>query len=159
MLKKLYSLAILLLLSLGIGSGFVLDAALAADPTTPTTPPTSSSTPPLSTSQFLHTFNYSSGGSNDSTSKIGIVAGIAAGTVGTSGTWQMMLAGIIKFILSITGALAFVSFSYAGIMMVTAQGNEDHIKKGKNLLLWSILALAIIATSYALILGISQLQF
>lgn len=101
-------------------------------------------------------FNYTSGADNNNTSKIGIVSNIAKNS---QGTWTDILGNVIKFILSITGALAFVSFSVAGVMMVTARGNEEQIKKGKEILLWSLIALAIIATSYAIVLGVSQLKF
>ena len=43
--------------------------------------------------------------------------------------------------------------------MLTARGVEDKLKHGKDILLWSIIALAIIAGSYALVLGVSQLKF
>ncbi len=66
---------------------------------------------------------------------------------------------IIKLTLSVVGALAFISFTVGGVMMVTANGQEDKMSKGKKILLWSLLALAIIATSYAIVLGITQLKF
>jgi len=44
-------------------------------------------------------------------------------------------------------------------MMITAEGNDEQIRKGKNIIFWSVLALAIIAASYAIVVGISQLKF
>ncbi len=76
-----------------------------------------------------------------------------------SGSWQEILTGVIKFVLGITGTLAFISFSFAGILFVTARGEEDQLTKAKHLLIWSIAALGIIAVSYAIVLGISQLKF
>lgn len=108
----------------------------------------------VTTDQLLHPFNYTSGAPSDS--KVGIVSNIAKNTSGDLGT---ILSSLIKFILAITGTIAFISFSYAGVLMVTARGNEDQIKKGKDIILWSIIALAIIAGSYAVVLGVSQLKF
>lgn len=76
-----------------------------------------------------------------------------------SGSWTAILAGIVQFVLAITGSLALVSFTYGGITMITAMGKDDQITKGKGILMWSVLALIIIAVSYAIVLGITQLVF
>lgn len=89
-------------------------------------------------------------------SKVGYVTSLANKT---QGDWPQILGNVIKFILAITGTLAFISFTFGGVLMVTAQGKEEQIKKGKEVLIWSILALAVIATSYAIVLGITQLEF
>ena len=75
-----------------------------------------------------------------------------------SGNWTDIFAGIIKLTLQITGSLALISFTIGGIMMITAQGG-DNITKGKMIILWSIVALTIIAASYAIVTGITQLEF
>jgi hypothetical protein len=72
------------------------------------------------------------------------------------GSWQQIIANAIYIILGVTGSLAFISFTYGGIMLVTAQGQEEKFRKAKGLLLWSILALVIIGTSYAIVLGITN---
>lgn len=77
----------------------------------------------------------------------------------TTKTWQDIMASVIRIVLAITGSLAFAAFTYGGVMMVTAQGNDDQIRKGKNILFWAVLALVIIATSYAIVIGITQLKF
>ncbi len=76
-----------------------------------------------------------------------------------SGDWQTILTQIIKFILAITGTLALISFTYAGIIFLTGRGEEDQLSKAKKLLIWTIAALGIIAVSYAVVLGISQFKF
>lgn len=105
----------------------------------------------LEDKDFLETFSYEK--RNTEGTKIGYVKALPKGST------QEVLGGIIKFILGITGTLALISFSYAGIMFITAQGDETHLTKAKKMLFWSILALAIIATSYAIVLGVSQLKF
>ncbi len=75
------------------------------------------------------------------------------------GTWQEIVTSVIKIILAISGSLALASFTVSGIMMVVARGEEEKLTKAKHVLLWSIAALAIIAVSYAIVLGISQLKF
>ncbi len=83
-----------------------------------------------------------------STSKIGLVNNLP------KGDWTQIMASVINIVLAITGSLAFASFTFGGVMMVTAQGNDEQIRKGKNILFWSVLALVIIAASYAIVIGI-----
>lgn len=76
-----------------------------------------------------------------------------------SGSWQAILGGAVRIILGITGSLALIAFTVGGVMLVTAQGSEDRVDKAKKILLWSVLALAVIAGSYAIVLGVTQLEF
>ena len=48
---------------------------------------------------------------------------------------------------------------YAGVMLVISQGNEEEITKFKNILIWSIVGLVFITTSYAIVRGVLQLSF
>lgn len=81
------------------------------------------------------------------------------GNLPNPSSWTSVIANIIKFMLQISGALAAMAFTYGGIMMVTSQGNDEKRKKGMNIILYSLLALIIMAVSYAIILGITQLRF
>lgn len=76
-----------------------------------------------------------------------------------SGSWQGILAEVIKLVLSITGSLTLVALTYGGIMFLTARGNDEQITKAKEVITWSAFALAVIAISYAVVLGITQLRF
>ncbi len=73
------------------------------------------------------------------------------------GDWRYILSNVIQMILGITGSLALISFTVGGVMMITGQGNEETIGKAKGIMLWSVAALVIIAASYAIVLGITQL--
>lgn len=107
---------------------------------------------PGTENELFHPFNYTSGADNQN-SKIGLVNKLP------SADWKDLLAGVVKVILGITGTIAFISFTFNGIMMVVAQGNEETIGKAKKNILLSVLALAIIAASYGIVLGISRLNF
>jgi hypothetical protein len=87
------------------------------------------------------------------TSKINLVQNLP------KGTWSQIIANVIKITLQITGTLAFLSFTVGGVLLVTAQGDEAKYKKGKSIIFLSILALIIIAASYAIVVGVTQLKF
>lgn len=74
------------------------------------------------------------------------------------GNWKGIMGNIIKLILNITGSLTVISFTVGGVMMITAQGSEEKTSKGRSIITWSIIALLIIAISYAVVLGITQLS-
>jgi hypothetical protein len=86
-------------------------------------------------------------------SKLGLVKNLP------KANWTVAIGTVINIVLAVTGSLAFLSFTYGGIMMVTAEGDEAKYKKGRSVILMSVLALIIIAASYAIVLGISQLNF
>lgn len=65
----------------------------------------------------------------------------------------------IKILLQLVGTVSFGVFVYAGVMLVIAQGNEEDIKKFKNILIWSIVGLAFITTSYAIVSGVMNISF
>lgn len=65
----------------------------------------------------------------------------------------------IKTFLMLVGSLSLVVFVYAGVMLVIAQGNEEDVTKFKNILLWSLVGLAFITASYAIVRGIMGISF
>lgn len=73
--------------------------------------------------------------------------------------WPVLISEIVQIILAVVGSLTLVAFTVGGVMFVTSQGNEEQISKAKKIIFWSIFALLIIASSYAIVLGVSQLQF
>ncbi len=74
-------------------------------------------------------------------------------------SWQATLASIVVMLLNITGALALISFTVGGVMMVVGGQNPDMLEKGKKIVMYSLIGLVIIAASYAIVLGVSQLEF
>lgn len=65
----------------------------------------------------------------------------------------------IKTFLMLVGSLSLAVFVYAGVMLVVAQGKEEDITKFKNILLWSLVGLAFITASYAIVRGIMGISF
>lgn len=65
----------------------------------------------------------------------------------------------IKLTLALVGTVSVIVFVYAGVMLVIAQGNEEDLKKFKEMLIWSIVGLLFITLSYAIVTGVMQLVF
>lgn len=66
-------------------------------------------------------------------------------------TPQQLIGRIINTALGLVGSLALLMFIYGGFMWMTAAGNDDRIKKGKETLTWATLGLIVIFSSYALV--------
>jgi hypothetical protein len=67
----------------------------------------------------------------------------------------------VNFALPYLTLAAFVGFVVAGFFYVTAYGNEEQIKKAKNILIWSVVGLLLVIASYTIIqfLTIELVQF
>lgn len=59
-----------------------------------------------------------------------------------------------KVILGIIGSLVLFMFIYGGFMMLTSAGKSEQINKGKNILINSVIGLAIIFSSYLVVITV-----
>lgn len=57
-----------------------------------------------------------------------------------------------RALFSILGLIALVLIIYGGFLMLTSQGNEEKVKKGRDTLMWAIVGLIVMLSS----LGILQ---
>ena len=64
---------------------------------------------------------------------------------------RLIIGNIIRAILGIVGSLALAVFIYGGFTWVISAGNEEKIKKGKEMIIWATFGLAVIFASYALV--------
>ncbi|PKM91725.1 hypothetical protein CVU82_00770 [Candidatus Falkowbacteria bacterium HGW-Falkowbacteria-1] len=76
--------------------------------------------------------------------------------LGAGATAQSVIGNVISQVLGVVGALALIMFIYGGLTWMTAMGNEQQIKKGKDILMWATLGLVIIFSSYALVKFVLQ---
>src|SRR3989338_3883950 len=60
--------------------------------------------------------------------------------------------------LAIAGTLIFISFLYAGFLLVFANDNEENIEKGKKIMIYSVVGAVVMAISYAVVYGVANLQ-
>lgn len=67
-------------------------------------------------------------------------------------------AAATKILLGAASVLVVVGFFSAGVVYLSAQGNEETIKKAKSILLYTLLGILIIAAAYGITYGIAQLK-
>ncbi len=72
------------------------------------------------------------------------LVGKAEGTEAVS----IIIGQVIKLILGIIGAVALLMFVYGGFTWLTSAGSGEKVEKGKNILIWSVIGLIVILTSY-----------
>lgn len=62
-----------------------------------------------------------------------------------------IIGNIVKTILAVVGALALGMFVYGGFTWLTSGGSADKIQKGKDILMWAVIGLVVIFSSYTLV--------
>lgn len=58
---------------------------------------------------------------------------------------------IINGLMGIMGSLALVMFVYGGVLWMTSAGESERAEKARSIVVWSVLGLAVIFASYALV--------
>lgn len=61
------------------------------------------------------------------------------------------LGQIINYAMGIIGSLALAMFIYGGVTWMLSAGNQEQVSKGKNIIIWATLGIAVIFISYALV--------
>lgn len=62
-----------------------------------------------------------------------------------------LIGKVIKTSLGVVGAIALLMFIFGGFLWMTAGGASDKVKKGRDILVWATLGLALIFSSYAIL--------
>ncbi len=70
--------------------------------------------------------------------------------LGDIDTPQKLIGKVINSVLGIVGSLALLMFVYGGLTWMTSSGNQEKVKKGKDIIVWSAIGLAIIFSAYGL---------
>lgn len=64
---------------------------------------------------------------------------------------EELIGRVIKAVLSIVGSLALLMFIYGGFMWMTAQGSSEGVKKGQEIIKWSVAGLLLIFSAYIIL--------
>ncbi len=62
-----------------------------------------------------------------------------------------LIGKIISAVLGVIGSIALLMVIYGGFTWMLAAGSSEKIKKGRDIIVWAILGLVVIFTSYALV--------
>jgi len=71
--------------------------------------------------------------------------------LGPNLTVQQVIGNIINAILGIVGSIALLMFVIGGFWWMTAGGNEERVKKGRQTLEWATFGLIVIFSAYAIL--------
>lgn len=73
---------------------------------------------------------------------------------------QDLYGRLIFAFMGITGVVALLMFILGGFQWMTAGGNAEQVKKGRDTLMWAVLGLLVIFSSYVILRAIFKtLQF
>ena len=64
---------------------------------------------------------------------------------------QILIGKVINSIMGLVGSIALLMFIYGGITWMTSAGNSDAVKKGREIVVWAVIGLAVIFLSYGLV--------
>lgn len=62
-----------------------------------------------------------------------------------------LLSRVTFNLISIIGAIAFLIFMFGGFLWIFSGGNEDQIKKGRDVMIWAAIGMIIIFGGYAIV--------
>jgi len=65
-------------------------------------------------------------------------------------------ARIISYILGLVGTISLLLFIYGGLIWMTSAGNAASVKKGRDILVWAVIGMAVVFTSYILVKFVIQ---
>ncbi|MEK7625397.1 MAG: pilin [Patescibacteria group bacterium] len=74
----------------------------------------------------------------------------AIGPTGLQGDFATTVGTVVKGILSVVGTVFLLFTVYAGVMWMTAQGNEDRVTKAKDTIQAAVIGLFIVMAAYAI---------
>ncbi len=70
--------------------------------------------------------------------------------VSSAGTVEDVTGSIIKAVLSVVGLIFLVLLVYAGVLWMTARGDEGKVEQSKNIIEAAIIGIAITVSAYAI---------
>ncbi len=71
--------------------------------------------------------------------------------LGSINSPQELIGKIINSVLGVVGSLALLMFVFGGLTWMTSGGSSDKVKKGRDIIVWSAIGLAVIFLSYGLV--------
>ncbi len=86
----------------------------------------------------------------DVTTKLGTVGSGAGYSAQTADSLTNTIGVLIQTLLGFLGVVFLILIIYAGLLWMTAAGNEDKVKKAQGILMSSVIGLIILLSAYAI---------
>jgi hypothetical protein len=77
--------------------------------------------------------------------------GATSPAAAAQGTLGQLITTIIDYFLGILGLIAVCFLIYAGVLMVTAGGNDQEITKAKKIITYAVIGIVIVLLSYTIV--------
>jgi len=82
---------------------------------------------------------------------IGAYLGLSREKAGyTEGDYTTIVANVINAMLGLVGAIFFILIIYGGFMWMISRGEDDKVKKARNIIVYAVIGLIIVAAAYAI---------
>ena len=78
------------------------------------------------------------------------IGGTDAKKIGTTDI-RVILGKIVAKALTVLGSISLIVFVIGGVFFLTSRGNQESIKKGTDTMLWAVIGLLVIFSSYAIL--------
>lgn len=63
-------------------------------------------------------------------------------------TLEGLIARIINYALGLVGTISLLLFVYGGFIWMTSAGSSDKVKKGRDIIVWAVIGMAVVFMSY-----------
>lgn len=63
-------------------------------------------------------------------------------------TINSLAATIISYALGLVGTISLLLFVYGGFIWMTSAGASDKVKKGRDIIVWAVIGMAVVFSSY-----------
>ena len=73
------------------------------------------------------------------------------GTLGANTTFDQLLSNVTGFLAGTIVTLCIATFLIGAFFLVISRGKQDQVERGKNLMIGSLIGLAIVLGSYAIL--------
>lgn len=76
--------------------------------------------------------------------------------LGKGTTIESLIARIIEYVLGLIGTISLLLFIYGGMIWMTSAGSSDKVKKGRDIIVWAVIGMAVVFMSYIAVKFIIQ---
>lgn len=69
---------------------------------------------------------------------------------------ESLSARIINYVMGLVGTISLLLFIYGGLVWMTSAGAADKVKKGRDIIVWAVIGMAVVFMSYIMVKFVIQ---